>query len=295
MKPERALIAAGRAAQHCSALLHRGPAPTEQLAHLKRTGERLAPLLARMLAPLLGGDPPTVTVLPPRETGEGEFAAEVGSLAMNCLYASGVPGATLLASIDGRATLGLVDRAFGGKGVSLQPLPAAFPLSAELLIARIEARLGACLAVALAHPDLAALRRHPQLSELAPYPAGCRLGVLQLEVMEEGGPSWRISFAMPMVTLPRLLGLGTSAGTSRMPRGPADPAAAPFAEVPLTLTAVLVDMAVPLAAISALAPGTVLPITVSRAVPLLAGTAILARGSAGTEDDRLALRITRIA
>lgn len=294
MRPERTLIAAGRAAQHCPELLNRGPVPAELLDRLKRTGERLAPLVARMLAPLLGGEPPAVTVLSPRETGEGEFAVEIGQLAMNCLYASGVPGATLLASLDGRAVLGLVDRAFGGKGIVTQPTPNAFPLSAELLIARLEGRLSTCLADAFSQPDLTALRRHPQLTELAPYPAGCRLGVMQLEVKEEAGQPWRISLALPMATLPRLLGAGAAAG-SRMPRGPANPAAAPFADVPLTLTAVLVDMAMPLAAISTLAPGMVLPVTISRAVPLLAGTAILARGSAGTEDDRLALRLTRIA
>ena len=47
--------------------------------------------------------------------------------------------------------------------------------------------------------------------------------------------------------------------------------AAPFADLPLPLSAVLVDMAVPFATLSRLAVGQVLPVSVARNVPLRVG------------------------
>lgn len=294
MKPQRAFIAAGRAAQHCPELLRRGAAPAELLPQLARLGERICPLLAAALAPLLGGEAPEVGALAPREIGERELAAEIGALAANSLFASGVPGVALLASIDARSMLMLVDRAFGGKGDPPAALPDAFPLSAELLIARVEARLGQCIAEALGLGDLPALRRDPRIAELAPYPAGCRLAAVQLEVRGATGKPWPVTLALPLAALARLPGDGSSAGP-RTPRGPANPAAAPFAELPLSLKAVLVDMPVPLASVAALAPGMVLPVAVARSVPLYVGAAPIARGTLGAQDDRLAISLTQIA
>jgi flagellar motor switch protein FliM len=66
----------------------------------------------------------------------------------------------------------------------------------------------------------------------------------------------------------------------------------PFADITLTLEAVLSEMRVPLSSIAALAPGQTLPIPVARAVPLRVGGTIVARGTVGELDDRVALQIT---
>ena len=101
---------------------------------------------------------------------------------------------------------------------------------------------------------------------------------------------------MPLAALIELFSYGErpAAARSRGPRA-ADPAAAPFADLPLPLSALLVDMQVPLATISTLAPGVVLPVAVARAVPLRAGDAVLAHGTVGAQDDRVAIKLTRIA
>jgi flagellar motor switch protein FliM len=99
--------------------------------------------------------------------------------------------------------------------------------------------------------------------------------------------------ALPAAALAGWLG-----GAGRMRRkasGAADPAAAPFADVPLPLSATLVDMRLPLAVAATLAPGMVLPVAVARAVPLSAGGSVIARGSVGHQDDRIALKLTQIA
>lgn len=297
MKPERAFTAARAAAQHCPELLRRGPEPAELIPQLARLGERLAKALPPALAALCGGEAPSVTALAPSETSESELAEQVGPLAANALLSSGVPGVTLLTSIEGKAMLRLVDRAFGGTGEPPARLPDSFPLSAELMIQRIEALVARCLGTALGYPDeteLQVLRRDSRFAELAPFPAGIRLVALPIEVMEGMRAPWTLTLALPLPMLPKLLGQGDGSGSGRVSR-PADPARAPFAELPLPLSARLVDMAVSLHAVSALEVGAVLPVAVARAVPLRIGEQIVAHGTIGAQDDRIAVKLTQIA
>lgn len=294
MKPERAFVAERVAAQHCAELLRRGPEPSELLPALHRLGEKLARQLGPALAALLGGDEPAVTPLAPQEQSEIELVEAVGPLAANSLLATTAPGVTLLASVDGLAMLRLVDRAFGGKGEASGPLPDRFPHSAELMIAKVEGLLAKTLGAALGQGELRALRRDARLTELAPFPAGARLAVLPVEVMEGAKAPWKLTLALPLVMLPKLLG-STESGAAPRKAGAADPAAAPFADVPLPLTARLVDMKVPLSTIALLEPGQVLQVAVARAVPIAIGEQVIARGTVGSQDDCVALKLTQLA
>lgn len=297
MKPQSAFTAERAAAQHCPELLRRGPEPADLLPQLARLGERLAKALPMELAALCGGEVPSVTALAPRDTSESELAEQIGPLAANALLSTGVPGVTLLASIEGKAMLRLVDRAFGGTGEPPTRLPDAFPLSAELMIQRIETLVARCLAAALGHAqetELSVLRRDSRFAELAPFPAGIRLVALPIEVMEGMRAPWTLTLALPLAMLPKLLGQRDGGAVARPPR-PADPAREPFSELPLPLSARLVDMAVSLHAVSALEVGAVLPVAVARAVPLRIGERIVAHGSIGAQDDRVALKLTQIA
>jgi flagellar motor switch protein FliM len=298
VKSDHAFVAERAAAQHCPELLRKGPEPVDLSASLARLGERFASALAPMLSPLLGGVAPEIAVEPARDLSETELCDEVGALAANSLYASGVPGVTLLGAIDGAGLLRLVDRAFGGTGEALKAMPAAFPLSAELMIGKLEALVANALAQALGHPgegETRPLRRAAQLAELAPFPAGARIAVLRSAISEEARAPWTLTLALPQTMLPKLLGQGDGAAAGSAHLRAADPAAAPFADVPLPLTATLVDMPISLAAISALEPGAVLPVAVARAVPLSIGGAVVARGTVGAQDDRIALQLTQIA
>jgi flagellar motor switch protein FliM len=293
VKPQRAFVAERVAAQHCAELLRRGPEPAELLPALQRLGEKIARHLAPALSMLLGGDEPAVTPLAPQEQSEIELVEAVGVLAANSLLATTAPGVTLLASVDGTAMLRLVDRAFGGKGEASGPLPERFPHSAELMIAKVEVLLAKALGAALGQGELRVLRRDARLAELTPFPAGARLAVLPIEVMEGAKAPWKLTLALPLAMLPKLLG-GTDMGGAPRSPGAADPAAAPFADVPLPLTARLVDMKVSLSTIAALEPGTVLPVAVARAVPIAIGEQVIARGTVGTQDDCVALKLTQL-
>jgi len=299
VKPNHAFVAERSAAQHCAELLRPTPEPAALLPVLDRTCERFAKELAMMLAAFCSGEAPAVSAMPLRDCSEPELVAEIGPLAANYLLSSGVPGLNLLVSIEARAMLRMVDRAFGGSGQIPEQLPDALPLSAELMSHRLEARLASCLAAALQcdQPDqIAPLRRDSALANLAPYPAGVRLVVAQFSVQESAQPNWRITLTLPTAMLPKLLG---DHGLNRLPRAlaprAADPGTAPFAAVQLTLTALLVDMQLPLTAIAELQPGSILPVAVARAVPLHIGGQTIARGTIGAQDDCVAIQITQLA
>ena len=299
MKPEHAFIAERVAAQHCPELLRRGPEPLELLPMLERLGERLAKLLGPALAALCGNEPPSVATLPPREISAAELADQVGPLAANTLLLVGSQGSPLLASVEAAAVLRLVDRAFGGRGEVGSPLPETFPISAELMMARIELLLVQRLGQAMgyeADEAVRAVRRHSSLTELAPFNATPRLAVLALEVIEGVRTPWTITLVLPFSTLAELFGHGTRAPALHGPGiRAANPVAEPFAGVALPLTAMLVDMNISMAAIAALEPGQILTVAVARNVPLRIGNKTIASGSVGTQDDRIAIQLTQIA
>jgi flagellar motor switch protein FliM len=290
---QHSFVAERRAAQHCAELLNRLPDSAALMPALMRSGERLGRLLVPAFTSLLGGEEPEIVVTAPLEAGFDELSEMVGSLAANSLFATSRPGLNLLASVDGEAMLRLVDRAFGGRGEAGTPLPKAFPLSAELMIQRVEGLLAECLAGAFGEAQLTLLRRDSRLADLAPFPAHARLCFLPIEVRERRQATLKLLVAIDRQHLPDLLGHGESA--PRRPSAPADPAAAPFADLPLPLTATLVDVRLPLSTLATLEPGVVLPVAVARAVPLAIGPTVVARGTLGAQDDRIAIKLTQIA
>ncbi len=301
MKPQHSFIAERIAAQHCPELLRRRPEPTELIPALGEIGERLSRRLATALGALLGSAAPVVSAATPEELGKAEWLEEVGPLAANALLACSIPSIGLIISIDGQAVLRLVDRAFGGRGEAAGALPEAFPLSAELMIARLEELTVECLSDVLGLPDLHAAARNSRLAELARFPAATRLAVLRLSVNDGARAPWQFRIAVPIGQLPDLV---ARAGDASDPTAPApsqaspraaDPAALPFADMPVQLTATLVDMLVPLSAMAALEPGAVLPVAVARSVPVSSAGTMLASGTVGSADDRVAIKLTRIA
>ena len=297
MKPERAFVADRMLASHSADLLRAGPPPVELVPAFSQLAERLARILSRALAPLLAGEAPVVRAQAARECEAGELDVTIAPLAANCLLALGEGPARLLASIEAEPVLRMVDRAFGGRGAVPNPLPDRFPLSAELMIARLEAAVCDSLDQALGGAaGFRAVERSGSLAEIAPFGQGTMLALLSLDVEEPGGDGWSITLAAPLAVLESLFGKPAPAGkagkaaakpTSRQP------GEAPFADLPLTLSAVLVDMAMPVSALSGLKAGDIIPVAVARSVPLMVGETCIARGTIGACDDRVAVQVTQ--
>ena len=310
MRSERSFVAERALASHCAELLRKGPAPEQLLPLLGRTGERLARRLSGALAPMLGGEAPPVSASSPREGSLSSLNSSIARLAANSLFVCGQSASPLLVSIEAEPVLRMVDRAFGGKGEAPSPLPDTFPMAAELMIARIETLFASHLSAAIsaiagdtqndsrvsAAPAITVARRDGSLAMLEPFAEGVPLAILTLEVDDGGVLPWMVTLAMPMATLARLFGFpdpspGANAGAPVHHRE-ALATNAPFGDVPLAVSAVLVDMSLPFAAVANLCVGQVLPVAVARAVPLRVGGHTIAHGTVGTVDDRVAIQIT---
>jgi len=294
MKPERPLVAERPLAQHSPALLRPAPGAVELLPALARVGDRLARSLRNALTPLLGGASPMVVCAKPVEQAASE--CKQPDLVAYSLYAAGASGHPVLSVVEGETVLCLLDRAFGGSGEVPSVLPKELSLTAELMTGRIEAIVAQQLAAALGPQvgEIRPLRRAISIAELGGLAEDTRVAQLEFTVREGGRPPWMLRIALPMAALADLTGL--SAQRPAPPRrASADPMGAPFAEMPLTIRAVLVDIPLPLSALGALEVGQVLAVPVARNVPLRIAESVIGHGTIGAVDDRVAIQLTQLS
>ncbi len=294
MKPERPFVAERPLARHSSALLRPAPGAADLLPGLARAGDRLARALRGALAPVLGGASAMVDCAAPVEQTAG--ACGLPDLAAYSLYAVGSEAQPILSVVEGETVLRLLDRAFGGPGEAPSPLPRELSLSAELMVGRIEAILAQQISAAFG-PDAGAtrpLRRARSLADLAGLADETPMAMLALSVREGSRGAWTIRIALPIAVLAGLTGL-VAKRSAPPPRAPARPLDAPFADMPLTVRAVLVDVPLPLSALSGLEIGQVLAVPVARNVPLRIAESVIGHGTIGAVDDRVAIQLTQLS
>jgi len=286
-------VAEALAANHCAELRGRCTVPAGLKPLLAQLGEHLAPALEQDLARFCGGARAQIRSLGVETITEAELAARIGLVAGNALHMIAGGPHRLLVSVEMHAVLAQLDRTFGGTGEVEDALPNVLPMSADLLSARLERRMAESFAAQLpAGCGLSPVERNSRYALLAPFESVLELCVLSLEIAQPPARSWTVRFAVPLAGLPDLLDRRRSAQRNAVARPPADPRDKPFAEVPLALEATLVEMSISLSRLARLQPGAILPIAVSRSVPLRIGDAIVARGTVGELDDRIALQIT---
>lgn len=287
MTRKATLDAAPRAAVHCDALLKRPAAPQDVALELERFCARLAgalrPVLSAREVRPLGGRPLSASKL----------AEHCGPIAANSVHTLGKSEVTALLSLDARALLAQLDRAFGGAGEVQGKLPAELPLSADLLAKRLEQQTLKAVAGELGAIEVRSGRRATSVTELAPFDAAAALTLIEFEVEPDAGAAWTLSLAIEAEALAVLLPQRASVGAKPAEERKRGATSSPFADLPLTASATLVDMSIPLHRLAGLAPGDVLPIMVARSVPLQIGEAIIARGTVGEVDKQVALQITQ--
>lgn len=292
MKPERFLSSAGLAANHADALFGQRAEDVDLLPEFGRLGERLARALAPALAAFGGGKAPEVRVTAVERKSGAELAGELTRLGANALLGTGK--LRLLVAIDGGALLAQLDRAFGGTGEIGNKLPAALPLSADLLAQRMEQAVAELMTQLVDLPQpFEVVERDGAYATLAPFRKGDALAVLSLEVIERGAKPMKLALAVKAEALAALL--PPTETRKRAPERNSGPLDEPFGEIALTLEAVLTEMRIPLSRIATLEPGQTLAIPVARAVPLRIGGRVVARGTVGELEDRVALQITQSA
>lgn len=291
------------AAQHCAELISRGPRPEERAAMVAAWQRDLARALADDLSPLLSGDRLDVSILEPETLTGAEALNRVGEVAANSLLRVGASGETALLSFDFATALALTDRSFGGEGRVSGGIPEALPRSAALMVDEAAAMIAAALTrvsygdsppPATSSGDSGVIIRSESAARLKAFAPDAPCVLVSIVIANRQGCEWRASLAMGADRLDRLLpGTGRRAHP-RQAHAPATGMAAPFAQMPLPLHVRLAEFSLSLARLQSLAPGDSIPLAMGRQVPLMVGETVIAHGSIGTAEDRMAIRLTRI-
>jgi flagellar motor switch protein FliM len=297
--------AARPAAQHCLELTNRGPRPEERAALLAAWRRDLARQLADELSPLLSGDRLDISVSEPESMAGSDVLARIGPVAANSLLKCGASAETALIAFDFSTAIALTDRSFGGDGKLLASVPDQLPRSAALLVDEVAATIAQAITRASlgdgAPPAGATLTgevivRSESAARLKPFDLDGPALLFTLVIANRVGCEWRCLLAVAAERMERLLptpGRSGMAHGRRARRAPASGLAAPFSAIPVPLHVVLAEIDLSLARLQTLAPGDLLPLAMGRQVPLMAGERLVAHGSIGTLEDRMAIRLTR--
>ncbi len=304
MKPTPDIVAQRPLARHAEELIKPREAAPDLCESAREFGAALGKVLRDPLSALLGGAKLTITCAK-AEQAEARLAfGQYKSPAAHFMIA-GLPALScMIISLSRQDALAMCDRAFGGNGAvfdnagqGAEVEAGELPFSADITLNRLGASLATGLGALSGAGDAAQIvRRGTNLERLAPF--GCKAETLcvTLSIAEEGGASWQIGLMGLATGFSALLAvLDRSDAADGMTRAPAGPHDEPFSEIPLPLRAVLAEMRLPVSQVSALTKGAMLPLSLRREVPLLAAGNELARGTIGTMDDRIALKLTRIS
>ncbi|MET4133209.1 flagellar motor switch protein FliM [Porphyrobacter sp. MBR-155] len=311
MRMAHDFAAARAAAQHCPELTGhgeaRGPRPEERAGLLTAWRRDLARALADDLSPLLSDDRLDVTIGEPDPLTGAAALERIGALAANSLLrvggGGGAGGETALLSFDFATALALTDRSFGGEGRTADNAPETLPRSAALMVEEAATIIAQTMTRA-SYADAPipvgtdargeVMIRSENAARLKPFAPDAACLMFTLVIANQQGCTWRASLVVTAERMDRLLPGAARTPRPRADRRPATGTAAPFANVPLSLHAVLAEFDLSLARLQTLSPGDSIPLTMGRQVPLMVGEQVLAYGSIGTADDRMAIRLTRI-
>ncbi len=266
--------------------------PPEPETRFAEIAADLAGAFCSRLSGLLGGARLRATCTPADPLTVADLRAKVGSPAAHSLLHFPAAAANVLVSLPVQDLLALTDRVFGGSGEVADPLPEELPLTADLVAGQLEDMLAQSFASALvsfAQPEIAA--RASDLARLEPFAAVAECRTFTLAVSETDGRSWAIRLTLCAQGFATLFAARPKPTTVRPVR---DPAAAPFADVPLALEALVAEFTLPLARLSGLKCGDTIPLTLSREVPLRISETTIAYGSVGAADERAAVQLTRV-
>ncbi len=299
MKPQSDIVAERPLAQHADELIKPREAKPDMAANAQQFGTMLGKALRDPLSALLGGAHLAITCKDAERAAARLVFSHYKPPAAHFIV-TGLPVLpSMIISLTRQHALAMCDRAFGGNGAVFdhETPDAEMPFSADLTIARLGDTLAAALgAVSGAGDAVQVTGRGTNLERLATFGCQAQTLSLTLSIAEEECEGWEIGL-MGLATgfgafLASLDKPDASGSNRKAPTGPQDE---PFCGIPLSLRAVLAEMRVPVAQISTLSKGDVLPISLRREVPLLAADHELARGTIGSMDDYLALKLTQIS
>lgn len=321
MKHARSFHPARPLAQHCAELTERGVRPEDRAEHLAAWRRDVAREVAQDMADLLSGTRIEARLSEPEIMRGDAVFARIGAVAANSLLRCGADDQIALLSFETETAIALTDRSFGGSGEPVGEPVAALPRSAALLveqasriIARAIARVSACSDVSAGATGASSgetgsesrgdvIIRSESASRLKPFSPLTPCALMLLDLIAADGMGWSARLALPADRLDSLLP-GLAAGrpvvdspgeeTGEDP-GETGSARAVLGHIPLPLRAVLAEFELSLGQLERLAPGDRIPLAIARDIPLRMGSRLVACGSLGTIEDRMALKLTSVS
>lgn len=282
-------------ARHCSELLAHRMRPADRSDDYRRLNRRLSAMLPAVFSAFYGEADLSVRTKEMNGGSPDDMLLVGDQQRMHFLLKTTATGAEIVVSIDQVAIFEMVDRAFGGDGKAPALLPEKLPRSAHSILERLERNIADLLrriAPGNVLAGLVPMKRETDITMLRSFVEADEVRTINFTGATFGGQPWSLEFMMEPETLDSLCEDEASIRPKSKREGPAGAHEKPFCDVPLELTATLIDMMIPLSRLSGLKPGDVIPVAVARNVPLSVGGKIVARGSVGEVDDCVALQIT---
>jgi len=296
MKMGNAFAEARPVARHCAELIRRGPRPEERAEQIAAWRRDAARELASMLGEMFSGRKLAAKISEPEMLKGTQVFERIGPVAINCLLRCGDDDQTILLSLDHATAIAITDCSFGGEGALPEEAPAELPRSAGMLVDQVAGTIAKVLAHVNGSEDSRAdvLVRSESVTRLKPFGAGDDVACFTLSLSPAPGVEWSALLAVADAGLDLVLpGFAmTRPGPARDPVSQATDG--PFARMPLRLEAVLGEIDLSLGRLQSLKPGDEFPLAIPSELPLCAGEDVLARGTLGTCENRMALRLTRL-
>lgn len=296
MKPVRGFVAERVAVQHCAELLGSAAAPFDLSAACAEFTAECALALPERLQTFLIGSRPLVSAWPTEAITASALANTWSAPSIHYALTLGAGIPVFVASFDNALALALTDRLFGGRGGQVEDAPTALPQSVVLSVERLARALAETLAplcgTGTAQPAIAS---HPVFRRLGVFKRNESALSLSFTIEQDGHDPWTLRLSVPEAAMRAVLEQRAGGATPARKTAALDPLVTAMAAIPLPLTAILAELSMPLERLASLKPGDAIPLSPRREVPLSIGSRVIASGTIGAFDERVALRLTRIS
>tara|TARA_R110002072_G_scaffold292544_3_gene461366 strand:- start:11094 stop:11996 length:903 start_codon:yes stop_codon:yes gene_type:complete len=284
---------AARAASHCDELLSRAATPPDFANEFERFARQFAEHAQSSLGELcdcraLRGEIGELAQLP-----ASDWLTQVATGNVHSFFALGQERCGILVSTPVADLVAKFERILGGTG-EIEEDYAVLPASAARFAQQFEDRIAETLRRSCDRREIAASASGSVVDQVAPFAAGERIWTATLSVTLSGSTRiWRVRLAASEAMLAKIVGSRAVSPATGRTIGARGLEGSAIAEVEMPLRAVLVDVPMSIARLAQLSPGSLIPVAVHRNVPLLIGNTIIAHGTVGEIDDRVALELTQ--
>lgn len=286
-------------AQHCAELTWRGPRPEERAETVAAWCRELGSELAQELGQLFSGGKLRVSVSEPDLLAGKQVFERIGPIALNSLLRCGDGDQTMLLSLDNATAIALTDASFGGRGEVPDEAPVPLPRSVAMLVEQCASTIANTIALTNGSAERVrgdVLVRSESATRLKPFSEETDVACFAVTLSMGEDCEWGMLLAVANDRLDGLLpGSAAQAPTSARHSAPSDGTGGAIGTMPLPLEAVLGEIDLTLERLEQLTPGDEIPLAIARDMKLRVGDLVVAHGTIGTFEDRLAVRVSGFA